>query len=132
MLAPQTELHHVIFVAGVVARLVRWDMRAKGGAVQDSPVVEYKEGKDYASKVNFNCMATSGGALTPKNPSTPCPLTASDDATTQCNSKSIKMPKSAEGVRRSRSKRAMAYTHLRRTPERKMCCLQKIAGPHCS
>ena len=56
-------------------------MRAKGGAVQDSPVVEYKEGKDYASKVNFNCMATSGGVPTPTNPSKPCSLAASDDAT---------------------------------------------------
>jgi hypothetical protein len=41
-------------------RLVRWDMRAREGVVQDSPVVSYQEGKDYASKVNFNCMATSG------------------------------------------------------------------------
>ena len=43
-------------------RLVRWDMRAREGAVQDSPVLTYQEGKDYASKPNFNCMATSGGA----------------------------------------------------------------------
>lgn len=43
-------------------RLVRWDMRAREGAVQDSPVLTYQEGKDYASKTNFNCMATSGGA----------------------------------------------------------------------
>ena len=41
-------------------RLVRWDMRAREGAVQDSPVLTYQEGKDYASKTNFNCMATSG------------------------------------------------------------------------
>ena len=41
-------------------------MRAPTGVVQDSPVVGYKEGKDYASKVNFNCMATSGAA--------PCPI----------------------------------------------------------
>lgn len=53
---------------GSWCRLVRWDMRAKGGAVQDSPVVEYKEGKDYASKVDFNCMATSGGAPLRCNP----------------------------------------------------------------
>jgi len=45
-------------------RLVRWDMRAREGAVQDSPVLTYQEGKDYASKTNFNCMATSG-ALSP-------------------------------------------------------------------
>ena len=44
-----------------VRRLVRWDMRAREGAVQDSPVLTYAEGKDYASKTNFNCMATSGG-----------------------------------------------------------------------
>ena len=46
-------------------RLVRWDMRAREGAVQDSPVLTYQEGKDYASKPNFNCMATSGGASSP-------------------------------------------------------------------
>ncbi len=46
-------------------RLVRWDMRAREGAVQDSPVLTYQEGKDYASKPNFNCMATSGGVSSP-------------------------------------------------------------------
>ena len=46
-------------------RLVRWDMRAREGAVQDSPVLTYQEGKDYASKTNFNCMATSGDLCLP-------------------------------------------------------------------
>ena len=41
-------------------------MRAREGVVQDSPVVSYQEGKDYASKVNFNCMATSGSPPTPQ------------------------------------------------------------------
>ncbi|KAK9906793.1 hypothetical protein WJX75_008166 [Coccomyxa subellipsoidea] len=41
-------------------RLARWDMRDPTGIVQDSPVLGYQGGKDYASKVNFNCMATSG------------------------------------------------------------------------
>ena len=46
--------------SAVERRLVRWDMRVREGAVQDSPVLTYAEGKDYASKTNFNCMATSG------------------------------------------------------------------------
>ena len=46
----------------MVARLARWDMRDPTGIVQDSPVLGYQGGKDYASKVNFNCMATSGAA----------------------------------------------------------------------
>jgi len=39
-------------------------MRDPTGVVQESasPVVQYAGGKDYASKVNFNCMATSGAA----------------------------------------------------------------------
>ena len=47
-------------------RLVRWDMRDPTGIVQQSasPIVQYAGGKDYASKVNFNCMATSGAATT--------------------------------------------------------------------
>ena len=47
-------------------RLVRWDMRDPTGIVQQSasPIVQYAGGKDYASKVNFNCMATSGAAMT--------------------------------------------------------------------
>ncbi len=37
-------------------------MRDPSGTVQESPVLGYQGGKDYASKVNFNCMATSGDA----------------------------------------------------------------------
>lgn len=49
-------------VAPAHGRLVRWDMRDPTGVVQESasPVVQYAGGKDYAGKVNFNCMATSG------------------------------------------------------------------------
>ena len=41
-------------------------MRDPTGIVQQSasPIVQYAGGKDYASKVNFNCMATSGAAMT--------------------------------------------------------------------
>ena len=40
-------------------------MRDPTGIVQQSasPIVQYAGGKDYASKVNFNCMATSGAAM---------------------------------------------------------------------
>eukprot|EP01024_Parvocaulis_polyphysoides_P026316 TRINITY_DN2400_c2_g1_i1.p1 TRINITY_DN2400_c2_g1~~TRINITY_DN2400_c2_g1_i1.p1 ORF type:complete len:428 (-),score=48.73 TRINITY_DN2400_c2_g1_i1:171-1295(-) len=47
-------------------RLARWDMRDPDGAVQDltselsQPIVQYVQGKDYASKMHFSCMATSG------------------------------------------------------------------------
>ncbi|KAK9818259.1 hypothetical protein WJX72_009697 [[Myrmecia] bisecta] len=44
-------------------RLVRWDMRTEQGIVSglESPsVVNWAGGKDYATKTNFNCMATSG------------------------------------------------------------------------
>lgn len=39
-------------------------MRDPSGVVQElgSPVLGYQGGKDYATKVNFNCMATSGEA----------------------------------------------------------------------
>ncbi len=39
-------------------------MRDPTGVVQElgSPVLGYQGGKDYATKVNFNCMATSGDA----------------------------------------------------------------------
>ena len=39
-------------------------MRDPSGVVQElgSPVLGYQGGKDYATKVNFNCMATSGDA----------------------------------------------------------------------
>ena len=42
-------------------------MRDPTGIVQQSasPIVQYAGGKDYASKVNFNCMATSGAAHGP-------------------------------------------------------------------
>ena len=45
------------------SRLVRWDMRAPTGIVQDmgSPsVLSYAAGHDYKTKTNFNCIATSG------------------------------------------------------------------------
>ena len=43
-------------------RLVRWDMRAREGAVADlsSPVLTYAAGKDYARGTGFTCMATTG------------------------------------------------------------------------
>ncbi|KAL3144985.1 hypothetical protein ABBQ32_003489 [Trebouxia sp. C0010 RCD-2024] len=44
-------------------RLVRWDMRAPEGVVQEmsSPsVVQWAGGHDYKTNVAFNCMATSG------------------------------------------------------------------------
>lgn len=44
-------------------RLVKWDMRDPSGVVQDMnspPVIGYAGGKDYATKTNFTCMATSG------------------------------------------------------------------------
>ena len=47
----------------VVLRLVRWDMRAPEGVVQEmsSPsVVQWAGGHDYKTNVAFNCMATSG------------------------------------------------------------------------
>jgi hypothetical protein len=43
--------------------LARWDMRTSEGIVQElsSPsVMAWKAGKDYAGKVNFTCMSTSG------------------------------------------------------------------------
>ena len=46
-----------------VCRLVRWDMRAPEGVVQEmsSPsVVQWAGGHDYKTNVAFNCMATSG------------------------------------------------------------------------
>ena len=43
-------------------RLVRWDMRAREGAVADlsSPVLLYAAGKDFARGTGFTCMATTG------------------------------------------------------------------------
>lgn len=43
-------------------RLVRWDMRARQGAVADlaSPVLTYAAGKDFARGTGFTCMATTG------------------------------------------------------------------------
>ena len=42
-------------------RLVRWDMRTRGGVVgESSPVVEWAGGKDYARGAKFSCLATSG------------------------------------------------------------------------
>ena len=43
-------------------RLVRWDMRAREGAVGDlaSPVLTYAAGKDFARGTGFTCMATTG------------------------------------------------------------------------
>lgn len=43
-----------------VNRLCRWDLRDRRGVVQESPVVEYKGGKDFARGTNFSCMAASG------------------------------------------------------------------------
>ena len=50
-------------IAGCVCRLVRWDMRAPEGVVQEmsSPsIVQWAGGHDYKTNVAFNCMATSG------------------------------------------------------------------------
>lgn len=49
-----------------LCRLVRWDMRAPEGVVQEmsSPsVVQWAGGHDYKTNVAFNCMATSGWCL---------------------------------------------------------------------
>jgi hypothetical protein len=47
----------------VFCRIARWDMRAPEGVVQElsSPsVMTWDGGHDYKTKVDFNCMATSG------------------------------------------------------------------------
>ncbi len=43
-------------------RLVRWDIRARSGAVQDlaSPTLGYAGGHDFARGTGFRCMATTG------------------------------------------------------------------------
>jgi hypothetical protein len=52
-------------------------MRDPTGVVQESasPVVQYAGGKDYAGKVNFNCMATSGARARNATSARPCKST---------------------------------------------------------
>lgn len=48
------------FLGLAANRLCRWDLRDPTGVVQQSPVVNYEGGKDFARGTNFTCMATSG------------------------------------------------------------------------
>ncbi len=57
------------FLGLAANRLVKWDMRTRGGVVANSPsssasasspVVEWAGGKDYARGTRFSCLATAG------------------------------------------------------------------------
>ena len=77
----QAQLLHKVLVVWLSdllfwCRLVRWDMRAPEGVVQEmsSPsVVQWAGGHDYKTNVAFNCMATSGWLCASASPSNMSP-----------------------------------------------------------